>query len=438
MLLFRQFVNEDLGCASYLVGDSAAGVALVVDPPFEIEPVLEAAADEGVRIERVLETHTHADHVSGHGRLALDHGTPVAVHPLAEVEFAHEPLADGQQLRVGAVTITVLHTPGHRPEHCAFLVDDTLVLTGDSLFVGDAARPDLAVAAREGAQDLFHSLEKLAALPDNVEVCPGHVAGSLCGGNMSSDRSSTIGRERSSNPALEYRDVQEFVLVSASVSTPRPPTTERVVALNRGPWLARPDAPRELDDPGESIVLDVRPFQEHAAGHRPGAISVPVYGGSFGTKAGFVLVSGERVVLHAGSQEEAVEAAWRLWTVGILEIAGYVLHPDVSETLATVDPDELRALLERPEVQVVDVREAAERDEGYLPGSTNIPYRLLRKAGAGALQRDRPVVTVCESGPRAAIAASLLQREGFDVRPVAVGGVSNFAGDIVSFRRCGG
>ena len=222
------------------------------------------------------------------------------------------------------------------------------------------------------------------------------------------------------------------------MSAPRPPTTERVVALNRGPWLARPDDPSELDDPGDAVVLDVRPFHEHAAGHRPGAISVPVYGGSFGTKAGFVLDSGEQVVLHAGSREEAREAAWMLWAVGILEIAGYVLHPDVSETLATVDPDELRALLESPEVQVVDVREAAERDEGYLPGSTNIPYRLLRKAGAGALQRDRPVVTVCESGPRAAIAASLLQREGFDVRPVAVGGVSNFAGDIVSFRRCGG
>ncbi len=438
MLLFRQFVNEDLGCASYLVGDSAAGVAVVVDPPFEIEPVLETASDEGVRIERVLETHTHADHVSGHGRLALEHGTPVAVHPLSEAEFPHEPLVDGQQLRIGGVSITVLHTPGHRPEHCAFLVDDALVLTGDSLFIGDAARPDLAVAAREGAEDLFHSLARLAALPGDVEVFPGHVAGSLCGGNMSADRSSTMGRELSSNPALEYRDVQEFVLVSASVSAPRPPTTERVVALNRGPWLARPDDPSELDDPGDAVVLDVRPFHEHAAGHRPGAISVPVYGGSFGTKAGFVLDSGEQVVLHAGSREEAREAAWMLWAVGILEIAGYVLHPDISETLATVDPDELRALLESPEVQVVDVREAAERDEGYLPGSTNIPYRLLRKAGAGALQRDRPVVTVCESGPRAAIAASLLQREGFDVRPVAVGGVSNFAGDIVSFRRCGG
>jgi hydroxyacylglutathione hydrolase len=438
VLLCRQFVNEDLGCACYLVGDPDAGVAVVVDPPLLIEPVVAAAAESGLRIERVLETHTHADHVSGHGRFALEHDLPVAVHPLGEPEFPFEPLADGQVVEVGSVRITVLHTPGHRPEHCAFSVDDELVLTGDSLFVGDAARPDLAVAAREGAQDLFHSLARLMSLPAAVEVLPGHVSGSLCGGNMSSERSSTIGHERESNAALEYRDVQEFVLVSASVSTPRPPTTERVVALNRGPWLALPDEPEALDDAGGATVLDVRPFAAYTAGHVPGSISVPVSGDAFGTKAGFVLTAGEKVVLHATTREEALEAAQKLWAVGMLELAGYVVRPHATETLATVDTSELKELLDRSEVQVVDVREASERDSGYLPGSTNIPYRLLRKIAGGALERNRPVVTVCESGPRAAIAASLLQREGFDVRAVAGGGVSDFAGDVVSFRRCGG
>ena len=438
MLLFRQFVNDDLGCASYLVGDEAAGVAVVVDPPFEIEPLLDAAAESGVRVERVLETHTHADHVSGHGRFALEHGLPVAIHPLAEPEYPFEPLEDDQVVGVGPLRIRVLHTPGHRPEHCAFLVDESLALTGDSLFVGDAARPDLAVAAREGAEDLFHSLARLAALPPSVEVYPGHVAGSLCGGNMSADHSSTIGRERASNAALDFLDAQEFVLVSASVSTPRPPTTERVVGLNRGPWLARPDEPGELDDPGEATVLDVRPFEAHASGHIPGAISVPVSGTSFGTKAGFVLTAAERVVLHASTRDEALQAARGLWAVGILELDGYLLRPQAAETLATVDAAELKRLLDSPQVQVVDVREASERDGGYLPGTTNIPYRLMRKIGCGALQRDQPVVTVCESGARATIAASLLQREGFDVRPVAVGGITDLSGDVVSFRRCGG
>jgi hydroxyacylglutathione hydrolase len=437
VLLFRQFVNEDLGCASYLVGDPEAGVAVVVDPPFAIEELLAAAYDEGVRIDQVLETHTHADHVSGHGRLALEQGVPVSVHPVADVEFDSQPIEDGDVVEVGTVRIRVLHTPGHRPEHCSFVIDDRIVLTGDSLFVGDAARPDLAVAAREGAEDLHASLSRLAELPAEIEVYPGHVAGSLCGGNMSSDRCSTIERERATNPALSFRDVQEFVLVSASVSTPKPPTTARVVALNRGPWVARPRDPQELASPGEATVLDVRDFDEHAAGHVPGSINVPASGGSFGTKAGFVLEPGEPVVLHAASAEQAAEATAMLWAVGIFDVHGYVASAHATETLATVRPDELRQLLEQAEVQVVDVRETTERDSGYLPGSRNIPYRLIRKLGCGALERERPVVTICESGARATIAASLLQREGFDVRAVADGGIQDFSGDVVSFRRCG-
>jgi hydroxyacylglutathione hydrolase len=437
VLLFRQFVDDDLGCASYLVGDRDAGVAAVVDPAFAIEQYLDAAAEEGVRIERVLETHTHADHVSGHGRFALEHAVPVAIHPSAAPEYPCEALADGDVVQVGATAVRVVHTPGHRPEHCAFVVDDELVLTGDSLFVGDAARPDLAVAAREGAEDLFHSLAKIAALGDELAVYPGHVAGSLCGGNMSSDRSTTIGRERQTNEALGYRDVQAFVLVSASISTPRPPTTERVVTLNRGPWIGLPADPVEVADTGEATVLDVRPFTDYTAGHVPGAISVPVTGASFSTKAGFVLVPGEQVVLHARDREEALRAARSLWKVGILELAGYVLGPSAEETLATVDVAQLKELLADADVQVVDVRESFERDTGYIPGSRNIPYRLLRKLGCGALERSKLVVTVCESGPRAEIAASLLAREGFDVRAVSPGGVTTFDGEVVSFRRCG-
>jgi len=439
VLLFRQFVDDDLGCASYLVGDAEAGVAVVVDPAFAIEQYLEAAERDSVAIERVLETHTHADHVSGHGRFAVEHGLPVAIHSLAEPEYPCEPLADGDVIRAGATELRVLHTPGHRPEHCAFVVGDTLVLTGDSLFVGDAARPDLAIAAREGAQDLFGSLERLAALGDDVEVYPGHVAGSLCGGNMSSERSSTIGHERETNDALSYREVQEFVLVSASVSTPRPPTTERVVTLNRGPWLALPPEPVELTEVGDATVLDVRPFADYAAGHVPGAISVPISGESFSTKAGFVVDPGERLVVHARTKDEAIAATRSLWKVGLLELGGYVLEPSAAETLATVDVVELKQLLDAAaDVQVVDVREAFERDTGYIPGSRNIPYRLLRKLGCGALDRSKPVVTVCESGPRAAIAASLLARDGFDARAVSPGGVASFDGDVVSFRRCGG
>ena len=162
------------------------------DPAYAIEQYLVTAEGEGLRIVRVLETHTHADHVSGHGRFALEHGVPVSVHPLAEAEFPHDAIEDCDEVRVGQVVIRVLHTPGHRPEHCAFVVDDRMVLSGDSLFIGDAARPDLAVDATEGAEGLFSSLQALTRLPDDYELYPGHVAGSLCGVAMSPAHASCL------------------------------------------------------------------------------------------------------------------------------------------------------------------------------------------------------------------------------------------------------
>src|ERR1051325_1555615 len=183
-MLLRQFVDEDLGCASYLVGDEETREALLIDPAYAIEQYLAFAAEHEVRIVRVLETHNHADHVSGHGRLALEHEVPVSIHGLADVAYPGDTIADGDEIAVGALSVKVLHTPGHRPEHCCFLVEGHL-LTGDSLLIGDAARPDLAVEAREGAEDLFRSLERLAGLPDETEVDPGHTGGSLCGAGLS-------------------------------------------------------------------------------------------------------------------------------------------------------------------------------------------------------------------------------------------------------------
>jgi hydroxyacylglutathione hydrolase len=437
-VLFRQLVDDDLGCASYLIGDSATGEAFVVDPAYAIEHYLEAAQDEGVHITRVLETHTHADHVSGHGRFALEHGVPVSVHPLAEPDFDFDPLEDGQTLQVGSVPIRVLHTPGHRPEHCAFVLDEGLVLTGDSLFVGDAARPDLAVDAREGAEGLFHSLQRLTQLPDAYDVYPGHVAGSLCGAAMSPARSTTIGAEKRSNVALAFGDVQEFIATSAAVSTPRPPTTARVVALNKGPFLGAPAEVTQLNEIGAATVLDVRPAAAHAAGHVHGAFNVPVSGSSFATRAGFVLDPDERVVLHATDDDEAARAARGLRAVGFLELAGYVTNVDATEQLRPVDLDELERLLDGGDVQVLDVREKSERDEGYIPGTLHIPYRLLRETGTDGLDTSKPVVTICESGTRASIAASVLAAAGVDARPVLHGGVDTWPGNTVSFRRCGG
>ena len=436
-MLLRQFVDEDLGCASYLIGDEASGEAVVVDPAYAIEPYLEEAERGGVRIVRVLETHTHADHVSGHGRLALEHGVPVSIHRLAEPEYPFDAVEDGQEVRLGDIAITALHTPGHRPEHCCYLVDGTL-LTGDSLLIGDAARPDLAVDARTGAEDLYRSLRRLTELPDKTGVYPGHVAGSLCASGISDARSSTIAAERLANRALGFGDLQEFVADSAAISAPRPPTVERVVELNRGPFLgARP--PLEALPSFQGQVLDVRPAREFARGHAAGALNVPVGGSSFGTRAGFLLDAGAPVAVYATSPAETELAARRLQAVGILDLAGYLVDEAMPDRLEPIGIEELERLLADEAVEVVDVREKDERDEGYIPGSRHIPYRLVR-AYRDELQNGRPIVTICSSGARAGIAASVLAAEGIDARPVLDAGIPDWearGNPVTAFRRCG-
>jgi glyoxylase-like metal-dependent hydrolase (beta-lactamase superfamily II)/rhodanese-related sulfurtransferase len=436
-MFLRQFVDDDLGCASYLIGDEDAGEAVLVDPAYAVEPFLEGAASQGLRITRVLETHTHADHVSGHGRLALEHGLPVSVHADAGAEYPHDPLQDGDEIAVGSITVHALHTPGHRPEHCCFLAGDAL-LTGDSLFVGTAARPDLAVDARDGAEGLFHSLHRLLELPDDVRVMPGHVAGSLCGTGMSGELSSTIGHERRFNHALALATVEEFVADSAAIATPRPPNMEHIVELNRGPFVGSTPALRPTSRDGH-FVLDVRDAEAHAAGHVAGAVNVPVSGSSFGTRAGFLIPPGGTVVLHGASPEQSERAAAKLHAVGFMELAGYLEDPEASETLEPVDLDELERLVADRSVELIDVREQYERDAGYIPGSRNIPYRVIGDF-ADDLAGGRPLVTICETGPRAAIAASVLAAAGLKARPVLNTGVYEWerrGNQTVEFRRCG-
>jgi glyoxylase-like metal-dependent hydrolase (beta-lactamase superfamily II)/rhodanese-related sulfurtransferase len=441
-VLFRQFVDDDLGCASYIVGDEQAGCAIAVDPPYAIEALLDDAARRKVRIVGVLETHTHADHVSGHGRLALEHGIPVRIHGLAGATFEHEPLEDGTEVVVGDVVIRAIHTPGHRPEHCCYLVTDRargdepwLVLTGDCLFVGDAGRPDLAVEAQEGAEGQFHSLRCLVDLGDGIEVFPGHVAGSLCGAAMSSKASTTIGFEKRFNHALQG-ELADFLAGALAAPPPRPPNMDRIVELNRGPFLAaQPRLARAVRVPSDALVLDVRPTAEFAAGHRPGAVGIPIGGSNFATRSAFVLPE-RPVVIHASDETEALRAARSLAAVAIFDLAGWE-EGGGDERLRPVSLDELEQLLADDAVELLDVREADERDEGHIPGSRHLPYRTARAAAEAGLLDGRPVVTICESGPRAAIAASVLQAAGIDARPVLDGGTATWRGETSCFRRCG-
>src|SRR5688572_18566593 len=273
-MLFRQVIHEDLGCASYLVGDASAGVAAVIDPQWDIDPYLRLSRLHGVSIEHVLETHNHADHVSGHGRLARATGATIHIHELAEAEYPHESFTDGWELELGDVVIRAMHTPGHRPEHTSFVLhandrggEPWAVLTGDSLFVGDVARPDLAIEPEDGARDIFRSLqERLLPLPDETEVWPGHLGGSACGSAaIDSKSSSTLGFERRHNATLGITDEAEFVSTATGSLGSPPPNVKHVVALNRGPLIEElgtptPLTPRavEVAIAGGAILVDAR------------------------------------------------------------------------------------------------------------------------------------------------------------------------------------
>jgi len=254
-MIFRQLTHDDLGCASYLVGDDDAGVAAVVDPRLDVEEYLRLARYLGVRIEHVLETHNHADHVSGHGRLLAATGARLHIHRLAEPDYEHEPFDDGWELELGDLRVTAIHAPGHRPEHTCFALTDRgrgeqpwAVLTGDALFVGDIGRPDLAVEKEDGARELYRSLHRrLLTLPDTTEVWPGHLGGSLCGGpGMDLKVSSTIGYERAAQPLLAIADEDEFVERATASLAPQPPNFRTIVERNRGPLLAEQMVPQPL------------------------------------------------------------------------------------------------------------------------------------------------------------------------------------------------
>jgi hydroxyacylglutathione hydrolase len=431
-MIFEQILTRDLGCAAYVVGCDHIGEAIVVDPPLHVQPVLDACARNDLRLVGVIETHTHADHVAGHGILAASLGTWIATHPLGGPAYPFRPIEDGDRITLGHVSLEVLHTPGHRPEHCCIAISDLergddawILLTGDSLFVGDVARPDLAVGGSEGAEGLYRSLHRrLDGLGDGVEVFPGHVAGSACGRAMSARTSTTLGFERRHNRMLAEMSSSEFVRLANERLAPKPPTMTRVVELNRGPLIVHEPSARALDRvPAATQLLDVRPAADVAAGHIAGAIGVPVSVTGFANRAGFVLDPAREVTVLASSAREGADAVRLLGAVGFsqLSLLEHGLPADAPLESFRVLP---ASALDDAALQVLDVREPDEQDE-TVPGALCIPYRDLADADLSALDPARPVATVCNSGVRAAVAASMLARRGFsDVRPVLEGGMS--------------
>jgi glyoxylase-like metal-dependent hydrolase (beta-lactamase superfamily II)/rhodanese-related sulfurtransferase len=457
-MFFRQVLHEDLGCASYVLADG--GEALVVDPKWDVEEYLALAEGHDLQIAHVLETHNHADHVSGKGRLAKATGATIHVPASAGVEFPHEPLADGDTLAVGDVTVTALATPGHRPEHTAYLVADRdrgeepwLVITGDSLFVGDVARPDLAVEPEEGARGLYDSLSRLLALGDFAEVWPGHVGGSLCGGaGMSEKPGTTIGFERRFNRLLRSEDEDGFVRALTGTLAPQPPNFERIVELNRGPLITEPQpldllAPATVRDrlAAGATLLDGRAPREYDAAHVPGSINVTAVRAAVGTRAAWVVDPESEVVVAAGSDAEARRMGRLLEAVGFRWIAGVLAggieawreagHP--LESTPAIDIAELADRLRAGGVRLLDVREEDEWREGHVEGSVHVPYHDLRDGIPEELENGgRPLAVACSAGNRSSIATSLLRRAGVsDVVHVADGGIAELPAEGIELVR---
>ena len=444
-MIFRQIVHDDLGCASYFVGDEDAGVAAVVDPRFEIDEYLELARYRGVTIEHGLETHNHADHVSGHGRLAAATGATIHVHKDAGVDYANEPFEDGTEIELGAVRVRAIHTPGHRPEHTAFALIDTnrgdepwAVLTGDTLFVGDIARPDLAVDKREGAHGIFHSLhDRLLSLRPDTEVWPGHLGGSLCGGpGMDMKVSSTIGYESRHNALLQEKDEDAFVERAVGNLPPQPPNFQAVVEINRGPLVTGgveviPLTPRQVEQrrADGALLLDVRTDLQFDDAHIPGAVSNTMLRAGFGTKLAWIADADQEIVFIGRDDDDGRVAARLAVAVGVRNLGGYLAGGMTAwraegrevEDVERIDVEELHA--RDGSLQVLDVREQNEWDESHIPGSTHIPYHDIH-ALPDELDPNEPIAVVCSSGQRAAVAASLLKAHGAaDVIHVVDGGV---------------
>ena len=438
-MYFAQHYLDCLSQASYLIGDETTGRAVVVDPRRDVEAYLDDAAAHGLEIVGVINTHFHADFVSGHRELAEATGAWIGYGRAAQAEFEIRSLAEGERIVLGDVVLEIMETPGHTPESISVLVfehDGDEVpygaLTGDALFIGDVGRPDLlasiGVTAEELGRMLYDSVQnKLMGLPDATRVFPAHGAGSACGKNLSTELQSTIGDQRRLNYACQPMTEEQFLAVVTAGQPAAPEYFVYNAILNRKERAIREIGATvpALDDEAVTaalergaVVIDARDAQEFAAGHLRGAINVPV-DGRMAETVGMVIDPDTEVVLMAPEGEEQ-EAAIRLVRIGfdhtvghVRDVEGYLLaHQDRVEQASRLTPYQVELFGRTLDLQVVDIRNEGELAEGRIPGSVHIPLAELARR-KGELDLARPTVVYCAGGWRSSVGASLLRAAGF-------------------------
>ena len=448
VMYFKQFYLGCLAHASYLIGSD--GEAAVVDPQRDVDQYIAEANAQDLKIKYIIETHLHADFVSGHRELAERTGAQIVFGRQAGATFPHLAAKDGDELKIGRVNLRILETPGHTPESICVLVTDTegtagegarapspqKILTGDTLFIGDVGRPDLAggqgYTPEMMAAIMYDSLHnKLLKLDDAVEVFPAHGAGSMCGKNLSTDTSSTIGQQRKFNYALQPMSKDEFVKMMTTDLPEAPAYFAKDAEINRAgaPPLAALPRPTALT-PSEvcklaaqgDVILDVRAANEFGAGHVPGSLNIGL-GGQFASWAGCLIPLTAPIVIVAESEEKVEEAQTRLARIGMENVRGYLAGGLYAwdqaglevATLPQINVAELKELIEtRADLQVVDVRRPAEYESGHAPGAITAPLAKLHEVLPSLrLDLSKPTAVICAGGYRSSAATSILQQDGF-------------------------
>ncbi|OLC14212.1 MAG: hypothetical protein AUH29_10950 [Candidatus Rokubacteria bacterium 13_1_40CM_69_27] len=451
-MIFHQLQNEESGCLSYLIGCGQAGEAVVVDPGRDrVDDYLRLARKKGLKITRIIETHTHADHISGNRDLAALTTAPILLHHSSKAIFDHLTVRDGDEVRIGTVSLKVMHTPGHTPDSLCLLVTDRgrgsdpwFILTGDTLFIGDVGRPDLG--GEQAAADLYASLHTaLLPLPDSVEVYPAHGAGSLCGRAMSSKSASTIGFERRFNPALAAWSQDEFVQLVMTGLPAKPPSFETIVGKNQGtiPLASAKPRPYTAREAWEAVqhgacVVDLRDPSTYGEGHVPAAINVWIESPQFADRVSWFAPTGAPLILVAQGPSDLDRALGGLTRVGVDQVVGFIQRGMIEwrseelpvETVPQITVYDLAEWLEeRREVVVVDVREPFEWREGHIDGALHLP--MLEAAGRlDEIPRERPKAVLCAGGLRSSTVISALKRRG-------IGSWYNVTGGMTAWLKAG-